>query len=699
MSDIIREGAQLGSQEYIIESGRMARQANGSVRVEYGNSQVLCTATDGGPKDLPFFPLLCDYVENFWSAGSIPGGYFKREGKPGDKATLTSRLIDRPCRPLFPDGYERDTQLVAWVLSADKVNDTDVLSITGASTALMISDIPWDGPIAGLRVGQVDGEFVANPTFEQRENSPMDLVMAVNEDSIVMVEGEGEEVKEQTLADAMEFGHEAAQGVIDLQKRLADEIGREKMTFEAPETDPELEEDVRELAAGPIRDAFTIEDKLEREDAIDDAKAAVVQKLADEYPDSSEDAIEGAFKDVQKELMRDKISTSGTRIDGRELTDVRPLDIEVGLLPEVHGSALFTRGETQALVTSTLGTEDLRVDSLEDDYEKSFFMHYNFPDFSVGETAPFRSTSRRETGHGMLAERSLKPVMPNLDDFPYTVRVVSDILESNGSSSQASVCGGSLALMDAGVGIQKAVSGVAMGLIKDGDDAHILTDIMGVEDFMGDMDFKIAGTRDGVTAFQLDTKISGLSMDTLVEALEQSNDARMHILDAMDDVISEPREDLSPKAPRIVTIEIPTGKIGNVIGSGGKTIRGIQDTTGTNINIDDDGTVEIAADDAESADQAIEIIEGLTAEPKEGETYLGTVQTVTGFGAFVEILPGTDGLCHISELTEGRVDEVEDVLKEGDEVLVKVLEVGNDGKIKLSRKAALAEQGEEEDDE
>jgi polyribonucleotide nucleotidyltransferase len=699
MSDIIREGAQLGSQEYIIESGRMARQANGSVRVEYGNSQVLCTATDGGPKDLPFFPLLCDYVENFWSAGSIPGGYFKREGKPGDKATLTSRLIDRPCRPLFPDGYERDTQLVAWVLSADKVNDTDVLSITGASTALMISDIPWDGPIAGLRVGQVDGEFVANPTFEQREDSPMDLVMAVNEDSIVMVEGEGEEVKEQTLADAMEFGHEAAQGVIDLQKRLADEIGREKMTFQAPETDPDLEEDVRELAAGPIRDAFTIEDKLEREDAIDDAKAAVVQKLADEYPDSSEDAIEGAFKDVQKELMRDKIATSGTRIDGRELTDVRPLDIEVGLLPEVHGSALFTRGETQALVTSTLGTEDLRVDSLEDDYEKSFFMHYNFPDFSVGETAPFRSTSRRETGHGMLAERSLKPVMPNLDDFPYTVRVVSDILESNGSSSQASVCGGSLALMDAGVGIQKAVSGVAMGLIKDGDDAHILTDIMGVEDFMGDMDFKIAGTRDGVTAFQLDTKISGLSMDTLVEALEQSNDARMHILDAMDDVISEPREDLSPKAPRIVTIEIPTGKIGNVIGSGGKTIRGIQDTTGTNINIDDDGTVEIAADDAESADQAIEIIEGLTAEPKEGETYLGTVQTVTGFGAFVEILPGTDGLCHISELTEGRVDEVEDVLKEGDEVLVKVLEVGNDGKIKLSRKAALAEQGEEEDDE
>jgi polyribonucleotide nucleotidyltransferase len=699
MSDIIREGAQLGTQEFIIESGRMARQANGSVRVEYGNSQVLCTATDGGPKDLPFFPLLCDYVENFWSAGSIPGGYFKREGKPGDKATLTSRLIDRPCRPLFPDGYERDTQLVAWVMSADKVNDTDVLSITGASAALMISDIPWDGPIAGLRVGQVDGEFVANPTFEQREQSPMDLVMAVNEDAIVMVEGEGEEVKEQTLVEAMEFGHEAAQGVIDLQKRLRDEIGREKMTFQAPETDPDLEDDVRELAVGPIRDAFEISDKLEREDAIDEAKAAVVQKLAEDYPDATEDDIKGAFKDVQKELMREKITTTGTRIDGRELTDVRPLDIEVGLLPEVHGSALFTRGETQALVTSTLGTEDLRVDSLEEDYEKSFFLHYNFPDFSVGETAPFRSTSRRETGHGMLAERALKPVMPNLDDFPYTVRVVSDILESNGSSSQASICGGSLALMDAGVGIQKAVSGVAMGLIKEDDDAHVLTDIMGVEDFMGDMDFKVAGTRDGITAFQLDTKISGLSMETMTEALEQSNDARMHILDAMDDVISEPREDLSPKAPRIVTIEIPTSKIGNVIGSGGKTIRGIQDTTGTNINIDDDGTVEIAADDAESADQAIEIIEGLTAEPKEGETYLGTVQTVTGFGAFVEILPGTDGLCHISELTEGRVDEVEDVLKEGDEVLVKVLEVGNDGKIKLSRKAALAEQGEEEDDE
>jgi polyribonucleotide nucleotidyltransferase len=696
---IVREGALLGDTEFVIENGRMARQADGSVRVAYGDSQVLCTATDGGPgDDLPFFPLLCDYVENYWSAGSIPGGYFKREGKPGDKATLTSRLIDRPTRPLFPDGYERDTQLVAWVVSADKVNDTDVLSITGCSAALMVSDLPWNGPIAGVRVGRVDGDFVANPTFEQREDSDLDLVMAVSQDAIVMVEGEGEEVSEDVLVDAMAYGEESVEDVLDLQEELADEVGKEKMDFEAPEIDDELEEAVREIAASDIEEAFSAGDKLEREDALDEIEEQTEQKLVEQFPERA-DQIGDAFDDLKKEVMRTKIHETQTRIDGRALDDIRPLDIEVGLIPEAHGSALFTRGETQALATSTLGTDDdeLRVDSLEDDYEKNFFLHYNFPDFSVGETAPFRSTSRRETGHGMLAERALSPLMPDLEDFPYTIRVVSDILESNGSSSMASVCGGSLSLMDAGVGVEKPTAGIAMGLIKEDDDVHILTDIRGIEDHMGDMDFKIAGTHDGITAFQLDTKIEDLDRDTMEAALDQAQDARLEILDAMTDVLPEPRKELAPNAPRIIEIEIPTDKIGNVIGSGGKTIRSIQDETNTTINIDDDGTVSIAAQDQQSADQAIDIIEGLTAEPKEGETYLGTVQTVTGFGAFVEILPGTDGLCHISELTEGRVDEVEDVLKEGDECLVKVLDVGSDGKIKLSRKDAMAEKAEAEE--
>jgi polyribonucleotide nucleotidyltransferase len=695
---IIREGAQLGDTELFLETGRMAKQADGSVRIGYGDSQVLCTATDGGPKDdLPFFPLLCDYVENYWSAGSIPGGYFKREGKPGDKATLTSRLIDRPCRPLFPDGFQRDIQLVAWVISADRVNDTDVLGITGCSAALMLSDIPWNGPVCGVRIGHVDGDFVANPTFEQREESELDLVMATSKDGIAMVEGEGDEVSEQMILDAMSFGVEASEEVLDLQIELAEEVGKEKYEFESPELDEEIVEDVREVGADKIKDAFEVEGKLAKDDALDAAEEEVTAELQEEYPEQV-DEIGDAFDKLKKELMREKITTTGERIDGRELDEVRPIDIEVGLIPEAHGSCLFTRGSTQALATTTLGTEELRVDSLEDDYEKNFFLHYNFPDFSVGETAPFRSTSRRETGHGMLAERSLRPLMPNLDDFPYTVRVVSDILESNGSSSMASVCGGSLSMMDAGIEVEKPTAGVAMGLIREDDDVKILTDILGLEDFMGDMDFKIAGSYEGITAFQLDTKIQDLSQETMAEAMEQAREARHHILDEMTDVLAAPREELSPNAPRITSIQIPTDKIGNVIGSGGKTIRSIQDSTDTTINIDDDGTVTIAADDGHSADQAIEIIEGLTAEPEEGETYMGTVQTITGFGAFIEILPGTDGLCHISELTEGRVDEVEDVLEEGEECLVKVLKVGNDGKIKLSRKEALAEKADEDEE-
>lgn len=698
---IVREGAKLGDKELFLETGRMAKQANGSVRIGYGNSQVLCTATDGGPRpDMPFFPLLCDYVENYWSAGNIPGGYFKREGKPGDKATLTSRLIDRPCRPLFPDGYMRDTQLVAWVISADQINDTDVLGITGCSAALMISDIPWNGPVCGLRVGQVDGDFVANPTFEQREDSELDLVMAVSKGAIVMVEAEAEEIGEETLLEAMEFGQEAGQDVLDLQLELAEEIGSEPLEFDEPELDDEVFDAVRELAPAGLREAFGIENKKERENALSELKDNVTSDLEEKFPERVE-SIEDAFEEIKKDLFRETVHTSDTRVDGRSSTDIRPIDIEVGLIPEAHGSCLFTRGETQALASTTLGTEkdELRVDSLEDDFEKNFYLHYNFPDFSVGETAPFRSTSRRETGHGMLAERALTPSLPDLEEFPYTIRVVSDILESNGSSSMASVCGGSLAMMDAGVDVKKPTAGIAMGLIKEEGEVHILTDIQGMEDHMGDMDFKIAGTYDGVTAVQLDTKLDGLARETMAEALEQSREARTEILDQMSDVLAEPREELSPNAPRITSIQISSDKIGDVIGSGGKTIRGIQDSTDTTINIDDDGTVKIAAKDGESADQAIEIIENLTAEPEEGKTYLGTVQTITGFGAFVEILPGTDGLCHISELTEGRVDEVEDVLSEGDECLVKVLKVGNDGKIKLSRKEAMREKAENDEAE
>jgi polyribonucleotide nucleotidyltransferase len=569
-----------------------------------------------------------------------------------------------------------------------------VLGITGCSAALMISDIPWAGPICGLRVGYVDGDFVANPTFDQREQSDLDLIMGVSEDAIAMAEAEGEEVSEELLLDGLAFGEEAAQNVIDLQLELADEIGREKRDFDEPTIDDELMEAVRSNGASEIRDAYDTEGKLNRQDALDAVEENLKENLAADF-DEDTDQIGDAFDKLKKELMREKISTSGTRIDGRGLTDIRDIDVEVGLLPEVHGSALFTRGSTQALATATLGTEELRVDSLEDDYEKNFFLHYNFPDFSVGETAPFRSTSRRETGHGMLAERALTPTLPDLDEFPYTARVVSDVLESNGSSSMATVCGGSLALMDAGVEVEKATAGIAMGLIKDEDDeVHILTDILGLEDFMGDMDFKIAGTYDGITALQLDTKIESLTRETMADALAQAKEARHEILDTMSEVLAEPREELSPKAPRIETIKISTSKIGDVIGSGGKTIRGIQQSTDTEINIDDDGTVTIAAKSGHDADAAIEIIEGLTAEPEEGKNYLGTVKTITGFGAFIEILPGTDGLCHISELTEGRVENVEDVLQEGDECLVKVLKVGNDGKIKLSRKEALGEEAD-----
>lgn len=699
---IVREGAKLGDKELTIEHGRMAMQANGSIVISYGDSQVLCTACDGGEKEhLPFFPLLCDYVENFWAAGKVPGGFFKREGKPSEKATLTSRLIDRPHRPLFPEGYRRDTQLVAWVISADQINDTDVLAITGCSAALMVSDLPFNGPVAGVRVGLVDGEFVANPTFEQREQSDMDIVLAVTDKAIVMVEGEAKEVPEDVMVDALEFGQNAVQDVLELQKRLAEEVGKERMDVAPKEIDPEIASAVFDEVNEDLAAALQIKDKLERYGRQDELKSQVVEALAERFEDR-EGEIKDAYGDLKKSIMRKRVVETGERIDGRSSTDVRDVTVEVGLLPKAHGSALFTRGETQALVTCTLGNEydEKVIDGLEDDYKKKFYLHYNFPAFSVGESRPFRSTSRRETGHGELAERALTAALPDFEEeFPYTVRIVSDTLSSNGSSSMAAVCGGSLAMMDAGVPFKKQTAGIAMGLIKEGDDTVVLTDILGDEDHMGDMDFKVTGTADGITAFQLDTKIEGITFETMKKALLQAKDGRDHILGVMNEALAEPRKDLSPNAPRITSIKINPSSIGAVIGSGGKTIRGIQDTTGASINIDDDGTVKIAADNAEAAQQAIEIIEGLTAEPEVGETYLGTVKNITDFGAFVEILPGTEGLCHISELTEGRVDKVEDILKEGDEVLVKCLDVDmKRGRIKLSRRAALGEQKEDSDE-
>lgn len=695
---IIREGAKFGAKELILETGRMARQANGSVMIQYGDCMVLCTATAGDPKpELGFFPLVCDYVENFWAAGNIPGGYFKREGRPGEKATLTCRLMDRPSRPLFPKEFTNNTQLMAWVSSADQEYDTDILSITGCSAALMISDIPWNGPIAGVRVAMVDGEFIAHPSFEERENSIMDIVMAVSETAILMVEGEAHEVPEDIMIKALEFGREAVQDVLALQRKLARAVGKEKMSVETVEKDQAIFDAVEKATGDRLKTAVQVPDKFGRSDAVRQVRDEIVAALLETHPEKKEE-LKDAFKDLQKKIVRKLIIEEKKRIDGRGPSDIRNITCEAGLLPRVHGSALFTRGETQALVTCTLGTERdaQRIDTLEADITKQFMLHYNFPPFCVGEARPLRGTSRRETGHGMLAERALIPGLPDLkEEFPYTVRIVSDTLESNGSSSMAAVCGGSLALMDAGVPVKHVTAGIAMGLIKEGDDVVVLSDILGDEDHLGDMDFKICGTEKGITAFQMDTKIEGITSETMTNALMQAREGRIHILNIMKETLSGPRKDLAASAPRIVTMQVPQSEIGTIIGPGGKTIRAIQETTGTTVNIEDDGTVKIASTGAEGAKQAMEIIEGLTAKPEVGKIYLGTVKTIVDFGAFVEILPGTDGLCHISELTDGRVDKVEDVLKEGDECLVKVLAVdGRSGKVKLSRRAALEERGE-----
>ena len=681
----------LGQHEITLETGRMARQADGSVLVSCGDSMVLVTACAGPHRaDASFFPLVVDYVEKQYAGGRIPGGFFKREARLAEHEILTCRLIDRPIRPLFPEGYKGDTQIIATVISHDGENDTDVLAITGASAALHLSEAPFQGPIAGVRVGRLDGRLVANPTLTEQKSCDINIVMACSSDAIVMVEGEAHEVSEEEMLDALDFGFKAVQSLIAAQRELAKSHGKAKRPYVPTPGDEVLSARVREVGYADLEAAFKTKEKHARRDAIRAVRDSVLTALADEFGQRTKD-LDVAFHDLEYEVMRGLILSKRRRVDGRSPQTVRPITIETGLLPRVHGSALFTRGETQALVALTLGTDrDAQmIEGLAGRRDERFMLHYNFPPFSVGEVRPLRGAGRREIGHGSLAHRALRGVLPSNEEFPYVVRLVSEVLESNGSSSMATVCGGSLALMDAGVKLKRAVAGIAMGLIKEGERYVILSDILGDEDHLGDMDFKVAGTELGITALQMDIKIQGLSREILSEALLQAREGRMHILHCMNDALAKARDTMSDYAPRITTIQISPDRIRDVIGSGGKTIRSIQDRTGAQVSVEDDGTVRIAASDRAVTLAAVEIIRDLTREAVVGEVYLGVVSKVTDFGCFVTILPGTDGLCHVSELAEGRVERVEDVAQEGDEIVVKCLAVERGGKIRLSRKEAL----------
>ncbi|WP_428274719.1 polyribonucleotide nucleotidyltransferase [Candidatus Palauibacter sp.] len=679
----------------ILETGRMARQADGAVYVQYGETAVLVTATaDRKPTHLPFFPLTVEYREKTYAAGKFPGGFIKRETRPGEKETISARQIDRPLRPLFPEDYRNDTQVVCFIISADQENDADVIGMLGASTALLLSPIPWGGPIAGVRVARRDGDWLVNPTFDDLEMCDLEIVVAGSEDSIVMVEGACLEATEDEFLEAMQVGQKAIVELIGLQRELVRMAGApDTFEYESVGPDPEVVSKVAEQAAGQVGDALRIADKEERGRVLSALREALTERLEADHPDCSGD-VGAALRKLEKGIMRRRILEDGERIDGRGMNDVRDITCDVGLLPRTHGSALFTRGQTQALAVTTLGTvrDEQRIDSVDvrEETSKSFMLHYNFPGFSTGEVRMFRGTSRRETGHGMLAERALQALLPAYEDFPYTIRVVSDILESNGSSSMASVCGGSLSLMDAGVPMRAPCAGIAMGLVKEGEKVEVLTDILGVEDALGDMDFKIAGTERGITAVQMDIKADGLSVDTLREALARAREARLRILEAMNETLEAAREEMSPHAPRIVTLQINPQKIGEVIGPKGKTIRMIQEETGTEVNIDDSGTVTIAAPSGAGAQHAREMVEGIVQEPEVGRVYRGVVKNTTDFGAFVEIIPGVEGLCHISELEEGRTARTEDVVSPGDEVKVKLLAVDDRGRLKLSRRAALA---------
>jgi polyribonucleotide nucleotidyltransferase len=683
---------ELSGRVITIATGKMAKQANGAVVVSCGDTMVLVTAVaaKSAKEGQGFFPLTVNYQEKAYAGGKIPGGFFKREGRPSENETLTCRLIDRPIRPLFPENFLNETQIMATVVSADQDNDPGILSIIGASAALEVSDIPFFGPIAGVKVGRVEGLFIANPTAEELEKSDIEIVVAASRDAVIMVEGSAALVSEEEMLEAVFFGHAAVQPILAAQVELRKLAGVPKREVVPPVVDEALKAQVGELAYGKMKDAVRIKSKMERHDRIDAIADETMTALLPEG-EGRDKEIKGFLGDLEYELVREHILKDGERIDGRDTRTIRPITTEVGLLPRAHGSALFTRGETQALVAATLGTtiDEQRIDSLYGENRTRFLLHYNFPPFSVGETSFRLAPGRREIGHGMLAERALERVLPKHDVFPYTIRIVSDTLESNGSSSMATVCGGSMAMMDAGIPISAPVAGIAMGLIKEGDDVAILSDILGDEDHLGDMDFKVAGTAMGVTALQMDIKISGVSKEIMQKALAQAREGRLHILGRMAENIAQARAELSPFAPRITTIYVKTDKIRDVIGSGGKNIRGITEATGVTIDIDDTGKINIASTDQAACDMAIKMIRDLTAEAEEGKLYMGTVKKIMEFGAFVEIFPGTDGLVHISELDKERVKNVTDILKEGDKVLVKCIGIDKQGKIKLSRKEAL----------
>ena len=678
---------------FSLETGRLAKQANGSVLACFGDTKVLVTAvTSGQPREgVDFLPLMCDYKEMFYAAGRIPGGYFRREiGRPTEKETWTSRFIDRPLRPRFPEGYNYDTQILATVLSVDPEVDADVVAITAASAALHISDIPFDGPIAGVRVGRVEGKLVANPTRSQLARSDLSLVVAGTTDAIVMVEGGAAILPERDVLDAIFFGHKAIGSLLAIQEELREKAGKDKFIFEAPARDLSLEDKVRSLAFDGMKDAIRIPDKMRRQEA----KASLAEKVKDDLSEEMPEVlaqVSGILKGLEKELMRELMINERLRIDGRQFDQVRPIWCKVGELPRTHGSAIFTRGETQVLAVATLGSaeDEQRIDSLTGEIHKHFMLHYNFPPYCVGEVRPLRGPARRDIGHGALAERALAAVVPLPEDFMYTIRIVSEVLESNGSSSMATVCGGTMAMMDAGIPIRDMVAGVAMGLIKEGDDVVILSDILGDEDHLGDMDFKVAGTEEGVTALQMDIKISGISKEILEKALVQAKDARLHILGKMREEISEPRKSLSDYAPKVTTLHINPDRIRDLIGPSGKHIKGIIAACDVKIDVDDSGQVNIFAPNQEASEKAIKMVRDLTREPEIGEVFTGTVKKVTDFGAFVEILPGMDGLVHISQLANYRVKDVRDEINEGDEVQVKVIDIDQQGRIKLSRKVLL----------
>ncbi len=694
---MIRKSVKVGELELTIETGRMAKQADGAVVIRYGDTMVLATAVSArDKKDIDFLPLTVEYKENLYAAGRIPGGYFKREGRLSEKETLTSRLVDRSCRPLFPEGYAYETQIIVNVISSDRQNDSDVLALCAASSALWMSDIPFNGPIAGIRVGRLNGELVANPTNKQRETSDIDLVVACSKEAIVMVEGGAEEISEADMVKALEFAHAAAQPIIALQEQMRAEKGAKVREYDlAPKFDPEFKARCKALSWDGIKAGYGISDKHERYGSLratgKKLQEALKAELGDGYA-AKEKSVKPIYEELKYEYMRD-LTCGGGRIGGRAHDEVRNVSIEVAPLPRTHGSAIFQRGETQALVVTTLGTSDDEqyIETLTGEVNRRFMLHYNFPPFSVNETKPLRGPGRREIGHGALAERALRNMIPTKDQFAYTVRIVSDILESNGSSSMASVCGGTLSMMDAGVPIKSPVAGIAMGLVKEGEKIAILTDILGDEDHLGDMDFKVCGTTKGITAVQMDIMITGLTMEIMLRAMEQARRGRLTILAKMAEALPAPRKEISQHAPRITSIQIRQEYIKNVIGPGGKVIKDIIARTGCSINIEDSGKVDIASADGDAVKVAISMIQALTREAEVGKVYLGTVRRIVEFGAFVEIFPGTDGLIHISELADKRVNKVDDIVKEGDEVMVKVISIDGSGKIRLSRKQALAE--------